>query len=90
MPAEANAMSSWITGTLFYGLGMSAGRALFGDDRQRERAVRREPVRQQTEEEILADEKRYDAEARQLDADDAAARAARQPAHPSRRQGSRG
>jgi hypothetical protein len=71
MPEEASAMSSLITSAFWYGLGVSAGRAIFGDDDRRRRAVQRGPVRQQTEEEILADEKRYEEEARQLDADDA-------------------
>jgi hypothetical protein len=80
-------MSSWITSAFVYGLGVSVGRAIFGEDGRRERASRREPVRQQTEEEILADEKRYAEEERKLDADDAAARAARKPSH---RQGAHG
>jgi hypothetical protein len=78
-------MSSWITTALFYGLGVSAGRALFGEDGRGKRAAGREPVRQQTEEEIQADEKRYEAEERQLDADEAVARAARKSVRPSRR-----
>jgi hypothetical protein len=78
-------MSSWITTALFYGLGVSAGRAIFGDDGRGKHAARRGPVRQQTEEEILADEKRYEADERRLDADEAAAQAARPPVRPSRR-----
>lgn len=66
-------MSSWIATAFGYGLGVSAGRAIFGDDRPRKRAPANEPVRHQTEAEILADEKRYEEEERQLDAADAAA-----------------
>ncbi len=63
---------------------MSAGRAIFSEDRPGERKAEREPVRPKTEAEILADEKRFDEdekrfeeEARQLDADEAAARSRR-------------
>lgn len=74
-------MSSWLSRAFWYGLGVSAGRAIFREDDRREGAARGGPVRQQTEEEILADEKRYEAEEKQLDAADAAAR----EAHSSRR-----
>lgn len=69
-------MSNWFIRAFGYGLGVSAGRALFADDRRDERAAPREPIRQQTEAEIVAAEKRYDEEEKQLDADDAAAQAA--------------
>lgn len=83
-------MSSWIATAFGYGLGVSAGKAIFAEDRPKERVPGREPVRPQTEEEILADEKRYEQEERQLDAADAAAQAAaaaraRPAAKPARR-----
>lgn len=69
-------MSSWIATAFGYGLGVSAGRAIFAEDRPRERAPAKEPVRQQTEAEIRADEKRYEEDERRLDAADSAAAAA--------------
>jgi len=67
-------MSSWFTGAFGYGLGAAFGRAIF----QEEPRAKQAPIRQQTEEEILAAEKQYDADEKQLDANDAAARAARE------------
>ncbi len=73
-------MSTWVATAFWYGLGESAGRAIFSEDRPREPKAGREPVRSQTEAEILADEKRFEEdekrfeeEARQLDADEARA-----------------
>lgn len=59
-------MSSWFTRSFGYGLGAAVGRAIFGEERDKSRA----PVRQQTEEEIRADEKRYDEEAKRYEAED--------------------
>jgi hypothetical protein len=59
-----------------YGLGRSVGRAILGggtDDRT-ERSGSTEPVRQQTEDEIRAAERRYDAEAAAYRAEDEARR----------------
>lgn len=74
-------MSTWVATAFWYGLGVSAGRAIFSEDRPRERKAGHEPVRSQTEAEILADEKRYEEdekrfeeEARKLDADEARTR----------------
>lgn len=61
-------MSSWARGAFWYGLGASVGRALFGEASRDNRAAPRPPIRPQTEAEILADEARYDEEARQLEA----------------------
>jgi hypothetical protein len=58
---------SWLTGWIGY----RAARSLFADGTSR-RAP--EPVRNQTEEEIRADEKRFDADAKRLAAEDDAAR----------------
>jgi len=67
---------SWFTRAFGYGLGVSVGRALFGDGRDGERRPEpREPIRQQTEAEIQAAEKRYDAEAKALEEADARSRA---------------
>ena len=60
-------MSSWFTRSFGYGLGTAVGRAIFGEDREEKN---REPIRQKTEEEIRADEKRYDEEAKQYEAED--------------------
>ena len=60
-------MSSWFTRSFGYGLGAAVGRAIFSEDQEKSR---REPVRQKTEEEILADEKRFDEEAKQYEAED--------------------
>lgn len=67
-------MSSWFTRAFGYGLGVAAGRAIFEEE------PRAKPIRQQTEEEILAAEKQYDEDEKQLDANDAKARAGRQRA----------
>lgn len=56
---------------LAYGLARGAGRTLFGEDRPE---GARPPIRQQTEAEILADEKRYDEDEKRLDAEDEAAK----------------
>ena len=65
-------MSSWFTRAFGYGLGASVGRAIFGGLAEDARKSPGGPIRQQTEEEILADERRYDEEARQLEAADRA------------------
>ncbi|HZF50984.1 MAG TPA: hypothetical protein VE093_20130 [Polyangiaceae bacterium] len=58
-------MPSWFGIAVGYGIGVSVGRAIFGEDRRKSH----EPIRQQTEEEILADEKRYEEEAKQYEAE---------------------
>jgi len=58
----------WLTGWFGYGLGAGAAKAIFGEPA----APQRGAIRQQTEAEILADEKRYAEDARRLDAEDAA------------------
>ena len=63
-------MSSWFTRSFGYGLGAAAGRAIFSEDQGEDRKKSSEPVRQKTEEEILADEKRFDEEAKQYEAED--------------------
>jgi hypothetical protein len=57
-----------------YGLGRSAARTLFreGADERTERSPPEAPVRPQTEAEILAAERRYDAEAEAYRAEDEA------------------
>lgn len=63
----------WLQAWFGYRLGAGAARALLGDDARRSERERW-PIRQQTEEEILADEKRYAEDAKRLDAEDAAAK----------------
>ena len=62
---------SWFRAWLGYGLGRGAAKAIFGEDKPE---AARPPIRQQTEEEIRADEKRYDEDAKRLDAADEAAK----------------
>jgi hypothetical protein len=71
-----HAMSTWFGRWFGYGLGTAAGKAIFGEERRRDDAERA-PIRAQTEEEIRADEKRYDEEAKQLEAQAAAERASK-------------
>lgn len=63
-------MTSWFKRAFGYGLGLAAGRAIFGDDRAKSPDAPREPIRPKTEEEILADEKRFDEDARRYEAED--------------------
>jgi hypothetical protein len=65
-------MSSWFGRWLAYGLGRTAGKAIFDEGDGERGDASPGPVRQQTEAEILEAEKRYDAEARQYAAEDAA------------------
>jgi hypothetical protein len=62
-------MSSWFTRAFGYGLGVSVGRAIFGAGSEQKRRGSEEPIRPQTEDEILADEKRYDEEAKRYEAE---------------------
>ena len=62
-------MSSFLGGWFSYGLGRSIGSALFGE-KKNSNFGSGEPIRQQTEEEIRADEKRYDEDAKRLDDED--------------------
>jgi hypothetical protein len=62
---------SWLGAWFGYGFGKEAARAIFGE---RGPDVARPPIRQQTEAEILADERRYDEDAKRLDEEDAAAK----------------
>jgi hypothetical protein len=62
---------SWFKTWFAYGLGRQAAKTILGED-QREAA--HPPIRQQTEEEIRADEKRYDEDAKRLDAEDEVAK----------------
>jgi hypothetical protein len=64
-------MAGWFQSWFGYGLGAGAARAIFGE-RRSEGSAERGPIRQQTEAEIRADEKRYDEDAKRLDAEDAA------------------
>ena len=59
---------SWLGAWFGYGFGKEAARAIF-DERRPE--VARPPIRQQTEAEIRADERRYDEDAKRLDEEDA-------------------
>jgi hypothetical protein len=59
----------WLSAWFGYGLGKGAAQAIFGEDRPAGG-----PIRHQTEEEIRADERRYDEDARRLDAEDRAAK----------------
>ncbi len=64
-------MAGWLVDWLAYGFGAGAAKAILGDRRPKSSAADG-PIRQQTEAEIRADEKRYDEDARRLDAEDAA------------------
>ena len=71
-------MSSWFGRWCAYGLGRAAGRAIFeGDDADPKQPSDGGPVLQQTEEEILEAERRYDEEAKRYAAEDRAARDAK-------------
>jgi len=70
-------MPSWFTAWFGYRLGAKAASSLFGEDRPDQGEAARGPVRAQTEEEIRADEKRFDEDEKWLDAADAAAKRAR-------------
>ena len=59
----------WFQSWFGYGLGVGAAKALFGDDTHR----RMHDVHPMTEEEILADERRYAEDERRLAAADAEA-----------------
>jgi hypothetical protein len=65
----------WLQNWFGYGLGAGTAKAIFGERRKDDPAKAREPIRQQTEAEIRADEKRYDEDARRLDAEDAGKKA---------------
>jgi hypothetical protein len=67
-------MSNWFGRWFGYGLGAAAGKAIFGEESRSE--APKAPIRQQTEAEIRADEKRYDAEAKMLEAQTAAEKGA--------------
>ena len=62
---------SWFNAWFGYGLGRGAARAIFGEHRAQEAQP---PIRQQTEAEIRADEKRYDEDEKRLAAEDDAAK----------------
>jgi len=64
-------MASSFGGWFGYGFGAAVGKAFFGDGGRETREKRAEPIHQQTEAEILADEKRYDEEAKRLEAEKA-------------------
>jgi hypothetical protein len=62
---------SWLEAWFGYGFAAEAARALYGEDTPK---APRAPIRQETEAEIRADERRYDEEAKRLDDEDAAAK----------------
>jgi len=62
---------SWLQSWFGYGFGVGAAKAVFGEPPKGASASACEPIRQQTEAEIRADEKRYDEDARRLAAEDA-------------------
>jgi hypothetical protein len=68
-------MSSWFSRAFGYGLGRSVGRALFGGLAEDGPKAPGGPIKQQTEAEILADEKRYAEDERKLDEADRATKA---------------
>jgi hypothetical protein len=61
-------MSSWFGRWFGYGLGAAVGKAIFGDDRGEGRAPP-PPIRQQTEAEIRAAERRYDEDEKRIEAE---------------------
>jgi hypothetical protein len=64
---------SWFKRWFAYGLGVGAAKSILGEGRPA-RDADGAPIRNMTEEEIRADEKRFDEDARRLDTEDAAAR----------------
>ncbi|MEO7329318.1 MAG: hypothetical protein ABI193_12110 [Minicystis sp.] len=62
-------MSSWFSRAFGYGLGRQVGKVLFGGLAEDKRKEPGGPIKQQTEEEIRADERRYDEEARRYEAE---------------------
>ena len=62
---------SWFKAWLGYSIGREAAKAIFDEDKPE---AARPPIRQQTEAEIRADEKRYDEDEKRLDAADEAAK----------------
>jgi hypothetical protein len=60
-------MSSYLGAWFGYGLGRSVGNALFGEAKNSRNEA---PIRSMTEEEIRADEARFDEDARRLDEQD--------------------
>lgn len=66
----ANLFGRWFS----YGFGAAVGKAIFGGGREEGRAGTGGPIRNQTEAEIRADEKRYAEDEKRLDAADAKAR----------------
>ena len=65
---------SWFASWFGYGLGAATAKVLFGEGRSSRDAPARRPIKQQTEAEIVADEKRYDEDEKRLDDEDAAAK----------------
>jgi hypothetical protein len=58
----------WFKQWFGYGLGAGVARTIFGEEHREPGG----PIRHQTEEQIRADERRYDEDARRLEAEDAA------------------
>lgn len=65
-------MVGWFEYWFGHDLYMKLARTLYGGRRPADEDAHRWPIRPKTEEEIRADEKRFDEEARRLDAEDAA------------------
>ena len=65
---------SWFKSWFGYGLGVGTAKALFGGEKSSSDARAHRPIKQQTEAEMVADEKRYDEDEKRLDAEDAAAK----------------
>jgi hypothetical protein len=59
-------MSNWLGRWFGYGVGVAAGKAIFGTD-GKPKSASQEPIRQMTEAEILADEKRFAEDEKRLD-----------------------
>jgi hypothetical protein len=64
----------WLSYWFGAGVGAGVAKTLLGEDRPQGSDTGRWPIRQQTEEEIRADEKRYAEDEKRLDAADAAAK----------------
>jgi hypothetical protein len=62
---------SWFSAWFGYGVGREVARAVLGESRSE---GARPPIVPKTEAEIRADERRYDEDAKRLEAEDAAAR----------------
>jgi hypothetical protein len=62
-------MSTWFGRWFGYGLGVGAGKAIFGEQGGGDSAAAPGPIRHDTEADILAAEKRYDEDGKRIEAE---------------------